>query len=152
MNVYSSIIHNSQKVETTQMSINKISICLSVQWNIFQPYRRMKCWYKPHRLTLELFCKWSKPDPSVQFSSVARSTLLYDPIYVTGQNKEICRDERLKTGEGDDRGQFSWTAWPTRWTWNGANSGSWWWTSKPGVLQSMGSQTVTHDWATELNR
>ena len=61
MNVYSSIIHNSQKVETTQMSINKISICLSVQWNIFQPYRRMKCWYKPHRWTLELFCKWSKP-------------------------------------------------------------------------------------------
>ena len=32
-----------------------------------------------------------------------------------------------------------------------ASSVSWWWTGKPGVLQSMGSQTVTHDWATELN-
>ena len=28
---------------------------------------------------------------------------------------------------------------------------SWWWTGKPGVLQSMGSQRVGHDWATELN-
>ena len=32
-----------------------------------------------------------------------------------------------------------------------ANSGSWWWTGKPGVLQPMGSQIVGHDWATELN-
>ena len=31
-------------------------------------------------------------------------------------------------------------------------SGSWWWTEKPGVLQSLGSQRVGHDWATELNR
>ena len=31
------------------------------------------------------------------------------------------------------------------------NSGSWWWAGKPGVLQSMGSQRVRHDWATELN-
>ena len=33
-----------------------------------------------------------------------------------------------------------------------ASSGSWCWTGKPGVLQSMGSQRVAHDWATELNR
>ena len=32
------------------------------------------------------------------------------------------------------------------------NSGSWWWTGRPGVLQSMGSQRVGHDWATELTR
>ena len=31
------------------------------------------------------------------------------------------------------------------------NSGSWWWTGKPGVLQSMGSQRVRHNWETELN-
>ena len=31
------------------------------------------------------------------------------------------------------------------------NSGSWWWTGKPGVLQSMGSQRVGHNWVTELN-
>ena len=33
----------------------------------------------------------------------------------------------------------------------GSNSGSWWWTGRPGVLQSMGSQRVGHDWATELH-
>ena len=37
------------------------------------------------------------------------------------------------------------------WTWVWANSGSWWWTGKPGVLQSMGSKRVGHNWATELN-
>ena len=31
------------------------------------------------------------------------------------------------------------------------NSGSWWWTGRPGVLRFMGSQRVGHDWATELN-
>ena len=41
---------------------------------------------------------------------------------------------------------------PTQWTWVWASSGSWWWTGKPGVLQSMESQRVRHDWATELNR
>ena len=44
-----------------------------------------------------------------------------------------------------------WVASPTRWTWVWASSGSWWWTGKPGMLQSMGSQRVRHDWVTELN-
>ena len=44
-----------------------------------------------------------------------------------------------------------WMASPTRWTWIWVNSGSWWWTGKPGVLQSMGSQRVGHDWMTELH-
>ena len=54
-------------------------------------------------------------------------------------------------GEGDDRGWDGWMASPTRWTWVWVNSGSWWWTGKPGVLRFMGSQRVGHDWATELN-
>ena len=54
-------------------------------------------------------------------------------------------------GEGDDRGWDGWMASPTRWTWVWVNSGSWWWTGRPGVLQFMGSQRVGHDWATELN-
>ena len=41
--------------------------------------------------------------------------------------------------------------WLTRWTWVWVNSGSWWWTGRPGVLRFMGSQRVRHDWATELN-
>ena len=53
-------------------------------------------------------------------------------------------------GEGDDRGWDGWMASPTRWTWVWVNSGSWWWTERPGVLQFMGSQRVGCDW-TELN-
>ena len=61
--------------------------------------------------------------------------------------------ERLKAGgEGDDRGWDVWMASLTRWTWVWASSRSWWWTGRPGVLQSMGSQRVKHHWATELNQ
>ena len=57
--------------------------------------------------------------------------------------------ERLKM-EGDDRGWDGWMASPTQWTWISVNSGSWWWTGKSSVLQSMGSQKVGHKWANEL--
>ena len=53
-------------------------------------------------------------------------------------------------GEGDDRGWDGWMASLTRWTRVCVNSGSWWWTGRPGVLWFMGSQRVGHDWATEL--
>ena len=60
--------------------------------------------------------------------------------------------ERLKAGgEGEDRGWDSWMASPTQWTWVWVSSRSWWWTGRPGVLQSMRSQRVGHDWASELN-
>ena len=51
----------------------------------------------------------------------------------------------------DNRGWDGWMASPTQWTWVWVNSGRWWWTGRPGVLQFMGSQIVRHDWATELN-
>ena len=61
--------------------------------------------------------------------------------------------ERLKAGiEGEDRGWDDWMASPTRWTWVWASSSSWWWTGRPCMLQSMGSQRVGHNWATELIR
>ena len=59
--------------------------------------------------------------------------------------------ERLRARwEGDDRGWDGWMASPTQWTWVWVDSGSWWWTGRPGVLRFMGSQRVRHDW-TELN-
>ena len=59
---------------------------------------------------------------------------------------------RLKAGgEGDDRGIDGWMASLTQWTWVWVNSGSWWWTGRPGLLQPMGLQRVGHDWVTELN-
>ena len=51
----------------------------------------------------------------------------------------------------DDRGWDGWMASPTWWTWVWVNSGSWWWTGRPGVLRFMGLQRVGHDWVTELN-
>ena len=60
--------------------------------------------------------------------------------------------KRLKTGgEGKNRGWDGWMASPTRWTWFWAFPRSWWWTGKPGMLQSMFSQRVGHNWASELN-
>ena len=60
--------------------------------------------------------------------------------------------ERLKVGgERDDRGWDGWMASLTQWTWVWIGSGSWWWTGKLGVVQSMGAQRVGHDWVTELN-
>ena len=53
-------------------------------------------------------------------------------------------------GEGDDRGWDGWMALPTQWTWVWVNSGSWWWTGRPGMLPFIGHR-VGHDWATELN-
>ena len=58
--------------------------------------------------------------------------------------------EKLRAGEGDDRGWDGWMASPTQWTRVWVDSGSWWWTGRPGVLQFMGSQRVGHDWASEL--
>ena len=56
--------------------------------------------------------------------------------------------ERLKAGgEGEDRD--GWMTSLTRWTWVWVSYKSWWWTGKPGVLQSMGSQRVGHYWVTE---
>ena len=71
------------------------------------------------------------------------------------KNWLICKDAdagRLKVGgKGDDRWWDGWMASPAQWTWVWVSSGSWWWTGKPGILQSTGSQRVGHDWATELN-
>ena len=57
--------------------------------------------------------------------------------------------ERLKVRrEGDDRG---WDGWMAQWTLLWVNSMSLWWTWRPGILKSMGSQRVRHDWVTVLS-
>ena len=72
------------------------------------------------------------------------------------KNRLIWKDpdagKDLRAGrEGDVRGWDGWMASPTQWTWVCVNSGSWFWTGTPGVLQLMGSQRVGHDWTSELN-
>jgi len=64
--------------------------------------------------------------------------------------KDWCWEGLGAGEEGDDRGWDGWMASLTQWTWVWVNSGSWWWTGRPGVLQFMESQRVGHDWMTEL--
>ena len=54
-------------------------------------------------------------------------------------------------GEGDDRGWDGWMTSSTWWTWVWVNSGSCWWTRRPGMLRFIASQRVGLDWVTELN-
>ena len=75
-------------------------------------------------------------------------------IELTHWKRLWCWEGFRAGGEGDDRGWDGWMASQTQWTWVHwvwVNSGRWWWTGRPGVLQFMGSQRVGHDWATELN-
>ena len=67
--------------------------------------------------------------------------------------KDWCWEGLGAGGEGDNRGWDGWMASPTRWTWVWVNSGSWWWTGRPGMLALHGvakSWTRLSDW-TELN-
>ena len=61
--------------------------------------------------------------------------------------------ERLKAGgEGDDRGWNGCMVSLTQWTWVWASSGSWWWTGRPGVLQSMGrKESDRTEWVNKNN-
>ena len=69
--------------------------------------------------------------------------------WLIGKDPDAGKDWRQE--EKGITGWDSWMAPLTQWTWVWVNSGSWWWTGRPGVLQPMGSQRVGHDWATELS-
>ena len=78
------------------------------------------------------------------------------PILLPSWWEEVTNEKTLMLGQiegrrrGDDRRWDGWMASPTGWTWVWAGFGSWWWTGKPGVLQSIGSRRIRHDWVTEL--
>ena len=96
----------------------------------------------------EISCKYSLEGLMLNWNSNTLATWCEELTHV---KRPWCW-ERLKLGgEGDDKGWDGWMASLIQWTWVWANSGSWWWTGRPDVLQSMGSQKVGHDWATELN-
>ena len=70
---------------------------------------------------------------------------------LTHLKRSWCWEWFKEGGEGDSTGWDNSMASPTQWTWVWVNSESWCWRGKAGVLRSMGSQSVTHNWATELN-
>jgi len=73
------------------------------------------------------------------------------PLELTHLKRAWCWEILKAGGEGDNREWDGWMASWTQWTWVWVNSRSWWWKGRPGILLSMGSQRVGHDWATELN-
>ena len=82
----------------------------------------------------------------------AETPILWPPdAELTYWKRPWCWEGLGAGGEGDNRGWYGWMASLTRWTWVWVNSGSWWWTGRPGMLRFMGLQRVGHDWATELN-
>ena len=80
------------------------------------------------------------------------STLATSCKDLTHWKRPWCWEGLGAGGEGDDRGWDGWMASLTQWAWVWVNSGSWWWTGRPGLLRFMGSQSRTRmsDW-TELN-
>ena len=70
---------------------------------------------------------------------------------LTHWKRPWCWERLTAGGEGDDRGWNGGMASPTQQAWVWVNSGGWWCTGRPGMLQSMGLQGVRHDWVTELN-
>ena len=98
----------------------------------------------------------SKGDQSWVFfgrtDAKAETPVLWPPLVKSWLTGKLWCWEGLGTGgEGDDRGWDGWMASPTWWTGVWVNSGNWWWTGRPGVLQFMRSQRVGHNWETELN-
>ena len=115
--------------------------------------------------TLEssLDCKEIKPVSQSQRKSTlkihwkdtaeAKSPILWPPdanSQLIGK-RPWCWERLRARGEGGNRGWDGWMASPTQWTWVWADSGKWWWTGKPGMLQSLGSQKIRHDstWTTK---
>ena len=71
--------------------------------------------------------------------------------HLMGRTDSLEKTLMLGNIEGERRSEDrGWMASLTRWTWIWVSPGSWWWTGKPGVLQSMGLQRVGHDWVTKL--
>ena len=82
----------------------------------------------------------------------AEAPILWPPVaknWLTGKDPDAGQDWMQE--EKGTRGWDGWMASPTQWTWVWASFGSWWWTGKPGLLQSMGSQWVGHNRETELH-
>ena len=84
--------------------------------------------------------------------AVAEAPILWPPDVKNGL---IGKDPAAgKDWRQEEKGMTGWDGWMaslTRWTWVCVSSQSWWWTEKPGMLQSLGLQRGGHDWVTELN-
>ena len=92
----------------------------------------------------------------------AEAPILWSPVaksWLIGKDPDARKDWRQEEKGTTERD--GWMASLTQWRWVWVNSGSWWWTGKPGMLQSMvaavhgitksRTQLIKHNWSTELN-
>ena len=100
-----------------------------------------------HDWVTELKCREERVKEKVLVAQLCLT--LCDPMDWIAHYAPLCESTGKNTWVGS-HSLLQRSSWPTR-TWVWASSGSWWWTGKPGVLQSMGSQRVGHNWATELH-
>ena len=152
------------KVRLVKAMIFPVVMCGCESWTIkkaehqriegFEPW----CWKRLLRVpwTAEIQQVHPKGNQSWVFigrTDVEAETPIFCPSDVKNwliwKDPDAGKDRRPE--EKDDRGWHGWMASPTQWTWVSVNSGSWCWTERPGMLQSMSSERVRHDWMTELN-
>ena len=120
-------------------------------------------WVSPVVWTHKVHCWWHCPQSHLNHGNAGRQsqcpsgTMLKKHRFVGALKSWLTRkdpDAGRDWGQGEKgttEDEMAGMASPTQWAWVWVNSGSWWWTGRPGVLQFMGSQRVGHDWVTELN-
>ena len=116
------------------------------------------CWRRLLRVPCTAMRSNLKLDPKGNQSWIfivrtdAEAQLLWPPDvkrWLIGKDSDARKDWRQEKKATTEDEIDGWMASPTRWTWVWASSRSWWWTERPGVLQSMGSQRVRNDWASK---
>ena len=141
--------NHTSKTEIKEEKIKQLS--LQQHWQLEVVEQRLQhlkytLWNSVHSLQIECSQCWT-------FQVTAFSCIFSWEVYqrlnppnpnMTHLKRPWCW-ERLRPGEGDDRGWDGWMASLTQWTWVWVNSRSWWWTGRPSMLQSMGSQRIGHD-------
>ena len=139
-----------------KLKVNKMSFCMG-EW--INTCFELWCWRRLLRVpwtarrSNQSILKEISPEYSLERLMLKLKLQYFDHLMQRADSleKTLMLGTLKAGGDGDDRGWDGWMASLTQWRWVWASSRSWWWTGRPGVLQSMGLQRVRHDWATELN-
>ena len=133
---------------STSFYVNMFSVLLGICLGV-ELLCHMVSLYLIFWKTGKLFSNWFVPLKGLMlklklqyFGHLIRRTDSFEKTLILGN---------IEGGRRRERQRMSWRASPTQWTWVWVNSGSWWWTGRPGMLQSMGSQRIRHDWESRLN-
>ena len=130
---------------------------ISTSWGTINAFE-LWCWRRllrvpwTSRRSKQSILKEINPEYSLEALMLKRKLQYYG--HLMGRTDSL--EKTLMLGKIEARRRRGWQRmrWLdgiTNWIWVWVSSKSWWWTGKPGVLQSMESQRIRHDWATELN-